>query len=118
MAGALSDLASGIASNLDGKDATDTTATDSTWWVYMLRCADGSLYTGVTRDLARRIRQHNGELVGGANYTRARRPVAAVWKEAWESRSAAQVREAELKRLSRRKKLSLLGSSSPETPDS
>ncbi len=84
----------------------------------MLRCADGSLYTGVTRDLARRIRQHNGELVGGANYTRARRPVTAVWKEEWENRSAAQVREAEVKRLSRRKKLSLVRSSPLKIPGS
>lgn len=82
----------------------------------MLRCADGSLYTGVTRDLVRRLRQHNGEIVGGASYTRGRRPVTAIWVEERESRSAAQVREAEVKRLSRAEKFSLVRSSPQEIP--
>lgn len=82
----------------------------------MLRCADGSLYTGVTRDLGRRVRQHNGEIVGGASYTRGRRPVTAIWVEERQSRSAAQVREAEVKRLSRADKLSLVRSSPLEIP--
>ncbi|WOJ92042.1 GIY-YIG nuclease family protein [Congregibacter variabilis] len=86
------------------------------WAVYILRCADGSLYTGVTRDLVRRLRQHNGELVGGAQYTRARRPVKAIWVEGCEDRSRAQVREAQIKRLSRSDKLSLVRSSPPGTP--
>ncbi len=51
------------------------------WWVYILRCSDDTLYTGVAVDRDRRIRQHNGELVGGARYTRSRRPVELIWSE-------------------------------------
>jgi putative endonuclease len=77
------------------------------WWVYLLRCADDSLYTGVARDPERRLRQHNGELAGGAAYTRGRRPVQLLWSEACADRSAAQRREAAIKRLSRAEKLAL-----------
>lgn len=66
---------------------------NDSWYVYLLQCSDGSFYTGVTTDLKRRVRQHNGEIVGGANYTRARRPVALAWYEACENRSVAQQRE-------------------------
>ena len=78
------------------------------WHVYLLRCADGSLYTGVANDLQRRLRQHNGELAGGARYTRGRRPVELVWSEPCDSRAAAQVREAQVRKLSRGEKLALL----------
>lgn len=78
------------------------------WSVYMLRCADGSLYTGVTRDVQRRLRQHNGELVGGARYTANRRPVVLAWSETLASRSAAQRREAMIKKMSRSAKESLI----------
>lgn len=77
------------------------------WAVYVLRCADTSLYTGVTTDVARRVRQHNGELAGGARYTRARRPVCVVYEEAWSSRAEACRREAEIKALPRESKLAL-----------
>lgn len=77
------------------------------WQVYLLRCADGTLYTGVARDIERRLRQHNGELVGGAAYTRARRPVELLWSEGCEDRSSAQQREAAIKRLTRKEKLAL-----------
>jgi putative endonuclease len=77
------------------------------WHVYILRCADGSLYTGVAVDVARRIAQHNGELAGGARYTRGRRPVELLWSEALGSRSEAQSREADIKKKSRRQKLRL-----------
>jgi len=79
------------------------------WQVYIVRCADGSLYTGMARDLERRLRQHNGELAGGPRYTRGRRPVQLVWREGVADRSAALVREAVIKRLRRREKLSLAG---------
>lgn len=63
----------------------------------MLRCVDDSLYTGVAKDLAARIAQHNAG--GGAKYTRSRLPVALVYAESAENRSAAQKREAEIKKL-------------------
>lgn len=88
--------------------------TEPVWRVYLLRCADGSLYTGVTRDLQRRLRQHNGELVGGAAYTRSRRPVVLLWSEDCVDRSAAQKREASIKALSRTGKLAL--THCPATP--
>jgi putative endonuclease len=81
---------------------------DSLWQVYLLQCADQSLYAGVTTDLARRRVQHNGQLAGGARYTKARRPVALVWSEACNSRSDAQQREHALRRLSREQKLALI----------
>jgi putative endonuclease len=77
------------------------------WAVYLLQCADGSLYTGVTLDLQRRLAQHNGERAGGPRYTSGRRPVQLLWWEAAASRSAAQQREAAIKRLSRSAKLRL-----------
>ena len=73
----------------------------------MLRCADGSLYTGITTDLERRIAEHNGDGPAGARYTRSRRPVQLVYRESARSRSAASQREAALKRLDRARKLAL-----------
>jgi putative endonuclease len=78
------------------------------WYVYLLRCADGSLYTGVARDLQRRLLQHNGEIAGGSRYTRGRRPVVLVWSDTEPDRSAAQRREALIKKMSRDNKLRLL----------
>ena len=80
----------------------------ASWYVYILRCADGTLYTGVTRDLDRRLAQHNGERAGGPRYTRGRRPVALAWSEAAVDRGSAQRRESEIKQLSRREKMRLL----------
>jgi putative endonuclease len=76
------------------------------WYVYILRCADGTLYTGVTTDTTRRVAEHNGEGVAGkgAKYTKIRRPVMLVYSESADSRSAAQVREAALRRLTRPEK--------------
>ena len=81
---------------------------DAPWLVYLLQCADRSLYAGVTTDLVRRLQQHNGQLAGGARYTKARRPVALVWSEACDSRSEAQQREYALRCLSREQKLALI----------
>ncbi|MDQ3399084.1 MAG: GIY-YIG nuclease family protein [Deinococcota bacterium] len=75
------------------------------WFVYILRCRGGSLYTGITTDPERRVREHNEG--GGAHYTRARRPVELVYAEASASRSQACKRELQIKRLSRRDKLEL-----------
>jgi len=85
----------------------------SSWSVYMLHCSDGTLCTGVTTDVARRVREHNGELMGkGAKYTKARRPVALVYQEEVESRSAAQMREYGLRKLTKLEKLTLLAETS------
>lgn len=78
------------------------------WHVYILRCADGSLYTGVARDLQRRLQQHNGEKTGGARYTRGRRPVRLAWSDQAQDRAAALRREAAIKRLDRAAKLRLI----------
>ena len=75
------------------------------YYVYMVRCADGTLYTGSTTDPQRRVRTHNAGR--GARYTRARRPVELVWLEEAESWSTALRREAEIKRLPRSTKLAL-----------
>lgn len=77
------------------------------WFVYMLRCADGSLYTGITTDVVRRVAEHNGEGAPGARYTRSRRPVELVYLEAAASRSDATRRETAIKRLDRERKLAL-----------
>lgn len=76
------------------------------WNVYMLRCRDGTLYTGATNNLERRVATHNRGR--GAAYTRARLPVALVWSEPALDKSAALRREAALKRLSRAEKLRLV----------
>ena len=84
----------------------------SGWLVYMVRCADGSLYTGITTDLVRRLRQHNGGH-GGARYTRSRRPVTLVYAEPVASRSDACRREYRLKQLSRADKEELVAADPP-----
>ena len=76
------------------------------WHVYILRCADGSLYTGITNDIDRRIRAHNRGR--GAAYTRGRRPVRLVYRERKKSRGAALSREIAIKRLDRTQKKNLI----------
>lgn len=78
------------------------------WHIYILRCADETLYTGIARDLQKRVRQHNGEVVGGPRYTRGRRPVQLVWSDAAPDRGTALKREAAIKKLSRPEKLRLI----------
>ncbi|PID61728.1 MAG: endonuclease [Gammaproteobacteria bacterium] len=76
------------------------------WQVYMVRCADDSLYTGVSSHLQRRFREHNRGS-RGARYTRTRRPVTLVYCEAADNRASAQQREAAIRRLSRAAKRTL-----------
>lgn len=76
------------------------------WFVYILKCADKSLYTGITTDCARRLQQHNSGV--GAKYTRCRLPVVMVYTENAESRSDASKREYQIKKLSRQQKLALI----------
>ncbi|MHB0981839.1 MAG: GIY-YIG nuclease family protein [Thiobacillus sp.] len=87
-------------------------APTAAWCVYMLRCADGSLYTGITTDIVRRVAEHNGDGPLGARYTRTRRPVQLVHAEAAASRAEATRREAAIKRLDRARKLALCGRAS------
>ena len=83
------------------------------YYVYMLRCRDGSLYTGYTTDLDARVRVHNGEGKGGAKYTRSRRPVTLAYSEEYSDKSEALKRECEIKRLSRVQKEALIEPSVP-----
>lgn len=77
------------------------------WFVYMVSCADGSIYTGITTNLKRRINQHNSTK-GGAKYTRGRQPVALVYSEEFANRSLASKQENILKKLTAAQKLSLI----------
>ncbi len=79
------------------------------WHVYILRCADQTLYSGITTDLARRLREHN-QSPAGARYTRSRRPVTLVYSESLPNRAAALHREHAIKQLDRVAKLQLLAS--------
>jgi putative endonuclease len=80
-------------------------------WVYLLRCRDGSLYTGWTTDLERRLARH--EAGTASRYTASRRPVALAAALPMDSRSAARREEARIKRLPRHAKLALLQSAAP-----
>ncbi len=77
------------------------------WTVYILRCRDGTLYTGITDDLPRRLHAHNTG--HGAKYTRGRGPVEPVYRETCPDKSAALRREAAIKKMSRSQKLALCG---------
>ena len=79
---------------------------DATWFVYLMRCADNSLYTGITNDLPRRLGQHNAGTA--SRYTRSRLPVDLVYHEPQESQSHALKRELAIKALSRQEKESLI----------
>jgi putative endonuclease len=76
------------------------------WWVYVVRCSDRSLYTGVTTDVPRRVLQHNAGTA--SKYTRSRRPVELAYREKAASRGAALRREAGIKRLTRKAKEALV----------
>lgn len=82
------------------------------WSVYILRCDDGSLYTGIAKDVDARFASHRAGR--GASYTRIRRPVAVVFREDGFSRSEALIREAGIKRLSKARKESMV--SGPAAP--
>ena len=75
-------------------------------YVYIVKCKDGTYYTGYTNDLKRRIKQHNaGE---GAKYTKGRRPVKLVHSERFKSKSRAMQREYEIKQFTRQKKVEII----------
>ena len=83
------------------------------WYVYILRCRDGSLYTGCTDNVERRLGVHQSGR--GAKYTRSRLPVALAYEEEAGDKSAALRREAAIKRLTREQKLKLIGTYPAET---
>ena len=82
------------------------------WYVYVLRCGDGTLYTGTTDDVARRLAAHRAGK--GAKYTRGRGPLELLYTEQCPDRSAALRREYAIKQLSREEKLHLTGNTDPE----
>ncbi|WP_227254705.1 GIY-YIG nuclease family protein [Frigoriglobus tundricola] len=82
--------------------------TKAEWWVYLLKCRDGTLYTGITTDVERRLAQHNAGTA--SKYTRSRRPVAVVYRESAQGHGAALRREIAIKKLSRAAKDALVAS--------
>lgn len=77
------------------------------YFIYILECSDGTLYTGIAQDIIKRLDEHNNS-DKGAKYTRARRPVKLVYKEPSKDRSSASKREYEIKKLTRIEKLQLI----------
>lgn len=80
------------------------------WFVYILECADNTLYTGITKNVDKRLVEHNSDGKLAAKYTRVRRPVKLLYQESCDSRSTATKREMAIKRLSRQAKLQLIAS--------
>ena len=85
--------------------STSVSERPKSWWVYLVRCADNTLYCGTTNDLEARIAAHNAGL--GARYTRGRGPVELLFRRRMGTRSAALIEEARIKRLPRAAKLAL-----------
>lgn len=78
------------------------------YFVYILKCADKSFYTGIAKNLQQRIKQHNGQIKGGATYTRTRQPVKLFYSEEFSTRSEALKREHQIKKLTHSQKANLL----------
>lgn len=81
---------------------------ESTWYLYILRCKDGSLYTGITTDVEKRLEAHRSGR--GAKYTRGRSPLELVYREECGDHSAALKREIQVKRLTREQKQAMIAS--------
>ena len=77
------------------------------YFVYLLKCSDGSYYCGIAKDLDKRLKQHNGLIKGGSIYTSSNSPVKLIYFEEYKTRSDALKREYEIKKLSHKKKSSL-----------
>jgi predicted GIY-YIG superfamily endonuclease len=88
------------------EQTTPSAAAEALWSLYILRCCDGSFYTGVTPDMDNRLRKHQEGTA--SRYTRTRRPVVLVYQEECGSRSRSLVRECEVKSLSRQRKEELI----------
>lgn len=80
----------------------------SDWYLYLLRCSDGSLYTGITTNVARRFAEHRENTCIGAKYLRGRRPLMLVFQKKLGSRSLALAVESKVKRLSKKRKEDLI----------
>ena len=80
------------------------------WLIYILECKDGSLYCGITNNLEKRLKQHKGEVKGGAKYTRSHWPCKLVYKEKSANRSEALQRESVIKKMSKDEKQALINS--------
>ncbi len=83
-----------------------------TWHVYIARCSDDSLYTGIATDVQRRIEEHNSDDRLAARYTRGRRPITLLYSEQYTTRSEASRRESEIKQMSREEKKALINTGS------
>lgn len=83
------------------------------WYVYIVRCADNTLYTGITTDVKRRMTEHNAKTLG-AKYTKAKRPVTLAYRKPTKNRSEALKREAAIKTLSKQQKEALISAFSPQ----
>ena len=77
------------------------------WFLYILKCSDGSFYTGISNNIEERLKQHNSGKA--SKYTRARRPVVLIYTEELDGKSQALKREMEIKRLNRKQKEQLVG---------
>ena len=87
-----------------------STTPQNNWLIYILKCVDGSLYCGITNNIEKRLKQHKGEIIGGAKYTRSHWPCKLVYKEKSASRSQASRREAIIKKMSKVEKQTLIKS--------
>ena len=87
-----------------------STTPQNNWLIYILKCVDGSLYCGITNNIEKRLKQHKGEIIGGAKYTRSHWPCKLVYKEKSASRSKALQREAIIKNMSKVEKQTLVNS--------
>jgi putative endonuclease len=83
-------------------------ATESGWFLYCLRTNSGQIYTGISTDPERRLRQHNGDLAGGAKALRGQRPVRLLYQQSYPCRSSASKAEYQFKQLSRQQKESFI----------
>ena len=89
-------------------DTDSSTANTAAWLVYLLECADGTLYCGITNNMDRRLSQHNGQIPGGARYTRGRRPLRLLASRTCDGKSAALRLEKAVKSRPRTHKLQFL----------
>ncbi len=85
-----------------------TSNDQNSWIIYILECCDKSLYCGITNNIERRLKQHSGELKGGAKYTLSRRPCNLVYLETSANRKEALIREFEIKQMPKSQKWELI----------